>query len=317
MLVFGNLELTLQIGSSLNPDGFFKDARNWADFCDQMRPDFRFEGRRVTALLVRSQTLSKAEWRRVFRVVGGSHIERLSLQRCSLKDAGAAVFATEVLRKHAHLQHLSVWDCGVGFRGMADIARALMTNRALRLQSLELPRNPIGVQGAHLISSMLQQTLTLRFLNLKNCGLSGCKGVREGMAKNYTVTELIFTDEEHPLDPGASTIAYQVHRYTRRNQNYLLYRALQWSPHTHCEFPRSLQEAAATCLLAKCALQRDGSSTPLVALPLELWGIIFEMAASAPCWYEEAENERQTLVLQEPVFVPLTPPERHSSCALL
>ena len=101
------------------------------------------------------------------------------------------------------LRVLDLSNTKLGFAACEKVFRAVTQNSLL--DSLILEGNPIGPTHNFALTQLISDNLTLRLLNISNCGLhsNGATAIGDGLAKNHSLKVLLaaenaFTDDKIP-----------------------------------------------------------------------------------------------------------------------
>ena len=118
----------------------------------------------------------------------------------NVHDVGASALAS-ALRDNMSLETVILESCGIGSRGIANIAQALCRNNVLKKLDISdnFTKDSFTAEAIRALSDMLEQNTALRILDLRWCGLTyeGVQPLLHSLTHNATLKTLLL-DEMKP-----------------------------------------------------------------------------------------------------------------------
>jgi len=173
--------------------------------------------------VVRVRTvLEAAELFRVLTATGGPRgtIRSLDLEGVPIGDAGAALIAAQLKRRDgsplpspaplADLVSLRLVQCGVGMRGVQELAGALKDHPSIT--SLDLSHSRVGLLGSRALCDALKSTSRLQELRLVDTALVGADMavIAMGIAASASLRTVDLSDNFYIFDAGIEELAAQL-----------------------------------------------------------------------------------------------------------
>ena len=174
--------------------------------------------RSVLHLGLANNSLSGKSMERFMHAVSHSSITHLDLSSNNLGNCAADAIAYVLAgseRNDCKLKVLDLSETRLGYAASDKIFAAMTRNSSL--ESLLMPRNPIGSLPNPALAHLISDNLTLRTLDLTGCGLrsNGAAAIGEGLAKNHSLKVLligsnafeVMTPQEEQIEAFASGLS--------------------------------------------------------------------------------------------------------------